>query len=332
MPPPALGLSYSDAAKSSGPPFIPANSVEGDLLKAAEEGNTNSFLSTLLLARVLLPLPEGAASDVLPGDPEFQWRAETIDDQKYVVIFTSSERLAEFLPAQVDHVEVKFVQLIKAWPGATWSFAVNPGSPVGAKLPGAQILALASWAADVGLGEDKDEPLPAPPSVPTVKDGPKYTVMQKTVPASRVDFYLERGYDRVCGFVHRANEVAHLHTPAELRAALGLSYPDSPFGADDDAVYVLRWPAYRPSLYRIPYGGQTESAMRAMEGWVIQRSPFRGNGFAPGESADVIAEFKVDSLRLPHGAQLWRVRADASEELIAILDADAPKWRRVGEG
>jgi hypothetical protein len=71
--------------------------------------------------------------------------------------------------------------------------------------------------------------------------------------------------------------------------------------------------------------------MRAMEGWVIERPPFRGNGFAPGDSSDVVAEFKVDSARLPHGAQLWRVAADGSEKLLAILDADRPVWRRVGE-
>jgi hypothetical protein len=306
--------------------------VESSLLRAAEEGSTDSFLSTLLLARVLVPLPAGARDNIRPGDPTFLWRTETVDDQTYVVVFTSPDRMAEFFAGPVNWVEVKFVQLIKAWPGVSWSFAVNPGSPVGAKLPGAQIVALASWAADVGLGADSgEEPLPAPAPPPPVKEGQKHTVMQKAVPASKVDFYLERGYDRVCGFVHRATEVAHLRTPAELRAALGLSYPGSPFAPDDDTVYVLRWPAYRPSLYRIPYGGQTESAMRAMEGWVIQRGPFRGNGFAPGESADVIAEFKVDSVRLPHGAQLWRVKADATEEMVALLDADTMKWRRVGD-
>ena len=63
--------------------------------------------------------------------------------------------------------------------------------------------------------------------------------------------------------------------------------------------------------------------MRAMEGWVIERAPFRGNGFAPGESSDVIAEFKVDSVRLPHGAQLWRIGADGNEQLVATLDATA---------
>ena len=82
---------------------------------------------------------------------------------------------------------------------------------------------------------------------------------------------------------------------------------------------MLRWPAHRPSLYRIPYGGQNEPAMRAMEGWVIERPPFRGNGFAPGESSDVIAEFKVDSVRLPHGAQLWRIDADGTERMVADL-------------
>lgn len=327
----AVGLTAVDT-NLSGPSFAPANSVEASLLKAAEEGSTDSFLSTLLLARVVLPLAEGARNNIQPGDPTFLWRTETIDDQMYVVVFTSAERLAEFFTGPVDSIEVKFVQLIKAWPGVSWSFAVNPNSPVGAKLPGAQIVALATWAADVGLGEDNSEEPQAAPAPPRPsKDGLKHLVMQKAVPLNWVDFYLERGYDRVCGFVHRANEVAHLRTPAELRAALGLHYPGSPFGPDDETIYVLRWPAHRPSLYRIPYGGQNEAAMRAMEGWVIQRAPFRGNGFAPGESADVIAEFKVDSVRLPHGAELWRIRADATEELVALLDADVPKWRRVGD-
>ena len=73
--------------------------------------------------------------------------------------------------------------------------------------------------------------------------------------------------------------------------------------------------------------------MRAMEGWVIERAPFRGNGFAPGESSDVIAEFKVDSARLPHGAQLWRIgrrrhRGDGRDRSTPTRRC----WRRVGGG
>ncbi|WP_239126786.1 SseB family protein [Asanoa siamensis] len=317
--------------------FRPANDVEESLLNAAGEGSTDTFLSTLLLARVLLPVSPDSKPGTQPGGDGFVWRTETIDGEPYVVVFTSPERMSEHPGATTETVTVKFVRLINSWPQEDWSFAVNPGTPVGAKLPGAQIVALASWAADVGLDAGEDEPVvavapkqeaPAPAPEPATVDSALPTMMQKTIAPSQVDYYLERGYDRVSGFVHRVTEVSHLRTPAQLFTALGLGYANSPFSPDAAEVYVLRWPAYRPSLYRIPYGGQNETAMRAMEGWVIERSPFRGNGFAPGEGSDVIAEFKVDSARLPHGAQLWVIRGDGSEQVIATLDADAPGWNR----
>ncbi|NES13289.1 hypothetical protein G3554_00535 [Micromonospora sp. PPF5-17] len=319
--------------------FVPANEVEEELLGAVGSGSTDGFLSTLLLARVLLPVAAESAAGSRPGDPGFVWHTEQLDGGPYVVVYTSPERLADRADGPVDTVRVKFVQLIRRWPDESWSFAVNPGTPVGATYPGEQVLALANWAAEVGLGDDPEgdpepaatgttsaETRPAPPPV----DPTRPVTMQKAVAPSQLAYYLERGYDRVSGFVHRANELAHLGTPAELYDALGLGYPDTPFSRDAEEIYVLRWPAYRPSLYRIPYGGQNEAAMRAMEGWVIERPPFRGNGFAPGESSDVVAEFKVDSARLPHGAQLWRIGADRSERVVATLDTDALLWRRVG--
>lgn len=36
-------------------------------------------------------------------------------------------------------------------------------------------------------------------------------------------------------------------------------------------------------------------------------------------------------MRLPHGAQLWRVGADGAQQLVAVLDADRGRWRRVEE-
>ncbi|MEU3452474.1 SseB family protein [Micromonospora sp. NPDC006766] len=320
--------------------FAPANDVEEELLAAASSGSTDSFLSTLLLARVLLPVTVDSAPGSRPGDPGFVWRTEQLDGETYVVVYTSPERLTNRVDPPVDTVRVRFVQLIRRWPDESWSFAVNPGTPVGAKYPGEQVLALANWAAEVGLGDDPEsEPEPpvaeaepvaeTRPAAPPV-DPSRPVTMQKAIAPSQLAYYLERGYDRVSGFVHRSSELAHLSTPAQLYDALGLGHPDSPFSREADEIYVLRWPAHRPSLYRIPYGGQNETAMRAMEGWVIERPPFRGNGFAPGESTDVIAEFKVDSARLPHGAQLCRIGADGSERLVAVLDTDALLWQRIG--
>jgi len=151
------------------------------------------------------------------------------------------------------------------------------------------------------------------------------TAMQRTVPPAQLPFYLERGYDRVSGFVNRASEVSHLTSPRALYRALGLLYAGSPFSEDDAEVHVVRWVAHRSDLYRLPYGGQHEAGMRAMQGWVIERPPFRGNGFAPGDT-DVVAEFKVDSVRLPHGAQMWRLTKDGTETLVATFDADISRW------
>jgi hypothetical protein len=286
-----------------------------------------------LLARVLVPGPAPHEDAVEAID---RWRVDEIDGAPYVAVFTSPEMLAAHSGPGVDAAWLKFTQLIRVWPDEELSFAVNPGTPVGATLPGAQIVALANWAAEVGLDTDDapeqeqaTEPEPAPRTTPPPPSaGP--VVMQKTISSVQLPYYLERGYDRVSGFVHRAAELAHLRTPAEFYSALGLGYPDSPFKPDDSEVYVLRWTAHRGNLYRIPYGGPNEAAMRAMQGWVIERPPFRGNGFAPSEGRDVIAEFKVDSVRLPHGAQLWRVNADGTEKLIAMFDADGPRWQRVG--
>jgi hypothetical protein len=313
--------------------FKPANPTEASLLNAADDGNTDSYLSTLLLAKVLVPGRGGP--DRLLAEPS-TWRTEEIDNVPYLSVFTSRERLVDHVGADVEAAWVKFAKLIRIWPDEALSFAVNPGTPVGATLPGSQIVALASWATEVGLHDEHADAAPEEEAAAAYRsDAPpppeRPVPMQKTIPTTQLAYYLERGYDRVSGFVHRANEVAYLRTPERLYTGLGLNYSGSPFKPDDDEVYALRWTAYRGNLYRIPYGGPNEAAMRAMRGWVIERNPFRGNGFAPSEGRDVIAEFKVDSVRVPHGAELWRIDRDGHEQLIALFDADGPQWQRVGE-
>lgn len=330
------GSAYdAPAPQQEQPPALePANGLEAELLEAASAGNTDTLLSILLLAKVLLPVADGADPSVRPGDERFAWRTEQFDERPCVVVFTSTERLAEHLGEPREALGVRFIQLLRTWADPTWSLVVNPDTPIAVHLRASQIMALASSAAEVGLDDSAGEAGESgagrsrQAAAVEVEQPP---AMQKVVAPSQVAWYLERGYDRVSGFVYRAAEVAHLRTPADLASGLGLRYDGSPFPDNADEVYVLRWPAYIPSLYRIPYGGRTEAAMAAMQGWVIERAPFRGNGFAPADSGDVIAEFKVDSVRLPHGAQLWRLRADGTSQLLAMLDADGPTWVRVEE-
>jgi len=322
--------------------FVPANETESELLAAAVTNNTDAFLSTLLLARVILPVPISMPPGSRPRDKYFPWQIEESEGERLIAVFTSQERLDDYgsdhFGPDISTMSMRFIELIEAWPSEKIQFAINPGTPVGTTLPGAQIVALASWAAEVGLRREtpgeitlaprKHETTPSAgvAGAPIVGASTAIT-MQRTVPPAQVPFYLERGYDRVSGFVNRASEVAHLRTPRVLYRALGLVYEGSPFSEDDTEVHVLRWVAHRPDLYRLPYGGQNEAAMRAMQGWVIERAPFRGNGFAPGDG-EVVAEFKVDSARLPHGAQMWRLSRDGSETLVASFDADSGRWVR----
>ncbi|GAA3237016.1 hypothetical protein GCM10010532_075660 [Dactylosporangium siamense] len=311
--------------------FRPANTVEQDLFDAVQANSTDRFLSTLLLAKILVPGWSGEG----PIDPA-SWRTEHMNGLPHLVVFTSAERLADRL-ADTQASWIKFTRLIRNWPpGDQLAFAVNPDSPIGAVLPGTEVVQLATWAAELGLGVDEPEAAPAAAAKPAQQPRPAFEpqassgplLMQKPISPEQLSYYLERGYDRVSGFVHRAGEVAHLQTPEQLYQALGLGYAGSSFKPDAEEAYVLRWKAYRGDLYRIPYGGPHQAAMRAMEGWVIERPPFRGNGFAPSDTSDVIAEFKVDSARLPHHAELWRLRRDGRQELIARLDADGPAWRK----
>ena len=74
----------------------PANSVEEDLLAAAGTGSTDTFLSTLLLARVLLP----ACARLRARQPARRAglrlaRPSELDGETCVVVYTSPERLAD---------------------------------------------------------------------------------------------------------------------------------------------------------------------------------------------------------------------------------------------
>jgi hypothetical protein len=117
--------------------------------------------------------------------------------------------------------------------------------------------------------------------------------------SGQLDHYLARGYDRVGGAVHRAADLADLDSPAALLAATNGAVHAAERA---EPVHLIRWPAYRWSLYQ------------------------------PGEQAPRQAPaFNVASIRLPHGAELYRFDVDGEESLVAVLDADQRRWRTAGE-
>ncbi|MEO3827389.1 SseB family protein [Actinomadura sp. B10D3] len=323
------------AVEEPEPAFEPGNRIDQELFDAAQSGDSDAFLRVLLNANVLVPIPGDAPLEITPMQQEFRWDA-ALRSATAVQVFTSLVRLREVLP-ESRFVYADFRELIGAWPREDWTMLLNPGTRIGASLRGDQVRALSEWAIRVGLVPARPE-VPVPPPRPEPAPQPASdlddrlsspTIMQKVVPHGHVAWYLEQGYDRVGGFVHSTGDVAELQTPAQLYEALGLLCEGSPFSPGDEGVYVIRWPAYCPDLYRVPFGGRDAEEMAAWgeAGWVIERPPFLGSGFAPG-SAGSIREYKVVSVRLPYGAEMYYLGRDRSERFIAMYDPDRLAWLR----
>lgn len=88
---------------------------------------------------------------------------------------------------------------------------------------------------------------------------------------------------------------------------------------------MLRWPAVGAELYRSPYGGVDEAGRAAVAGWVVEEPPFVGTGFAPNAD-QVIREYKVHGILLPHAAEIWELDFDGAEHRRAVYDADREAW------
>ncbi|TYB38836.1 SseB family protein [Actinomadura chibensis] len=150
----------------------------------------------------------------------------------------------------------------------------------------------------------RSQTVPFPREHMSVEGTGQAEVMQKVVRPEHVQHYLEGGYDLVAGYVHRLRDVAEMTTPAALIHGLGLLYEGSPFTPADEEVFAIRWPAVKPPLFR--------------------RAP-GGSGHTPGDGP-AVPEFRIESQRLPHGAELYRIVANGPETLVASYDADFRRW------
>ncbi|WP_155830212.1 SseB family protein [Glycomyces tenuis] len=332
---PAPGEAAPQHSEPAPPAPVELSGTEAEplLAESAAVGDTAAFLQTLLCTTVILPVADPDAVAIRVGDPAFRWASDIVDGIHGITVYTTLERMRARAGEDAPHTEVPFGWLIQHWPGVEYALYVNPGTEVGANMSGPEVEPLIKWAEAkdlLALAAEMERRQAAEARAKDPSQSVKPVLWQKTIPHEQVPFYLERGYDRVGGFVHPAEAVDHLRTPAQLYLALGLLRGSDAFSPTDDAVHVLRWIGYRTDLYPLALGGGDEAAAQARGGWIIEPGPFRGDGLAPSESADdQIPEHKVDSVRLPHGAQIFRIdsRGDVTE--IAVFDADTREWAPV---
>ncbi|HEX2143745.1 MAG TPA: SseB family protein [Glycomyces sp.] len=313
----------------SRPVELTGEDAEPLLAEAASSGDTAAFLQTLLCASVILPVADPEAVHLRVGDPAFRWASDIVDGIIGITVYTTEARLVDRAGADTQHTTVPFGWLIQHWPSQDYALYVNPGTEVGANMSGPEIEPLLKWAEAKDLlvfasEMERRQAAAARAAAPSQRVQP--VLWQKTIPHQQVPFYLDRGYDRVGGFIHPAEAVDHLRTPAQLYLALGLLRSSEDFGPTDDSVYVLRWVGYRTDLYPAAIGGNDFDEAEARGGTVVEPGPFRGDGFAPSEGDERIPEHKVDSVRLPHGAKILRIDSRGEVAEIALYDADTREW------
>lgn len=150
-------------------------------------------------------------------------------------------------------------------------------------------------------------------------------MLQKAVLPAREDTWVA-GDDLLCGFVVRAADVTWAKTPRQLVEVHGLEFPGSPFSAASTAVDVLRFPATPMTRIVNATGARAGDQAVGGEGFV-DHAPFTGNGFAAVGEQHMVPVWWLEPMRVPAGAELWRVHADGQEEFLSAYANVASGWQ-----
>jgi hypothetical protein len=285
----------------------PADRLEETLQQARTADEVKQALELLREAELAIPLTEAAFA----GTEAPSWPITTAPDGRtWVLAYTSLESMRLSTEGKFQHARVSSLpELAAGWPNPAWALALNPGLPIQLTIDPAQLARLAAPS----LIEDRE----AEPAA-------RMPLMQKLLRPSDIQDLLD-GNTRVSGYCHLFADVAHIATPVVLVESLGRKDEQAYYVTAEGSVHMLRWPAVGLELYRSPYGGTDEESRKAVAGWLIEEPPFVGLGFAPNRD-QMIREYKVYGVGLPHGTEIWELTIDGVEIRRAILDADLGQW------
>ncbi|MGT2717639.1 hypothetical protein [Streptococcus oricebi] len=145
------------------------------------------------------------------------------------------------------------------------------------------------------------------------------TLMQKVIPSSDLDKYLNGDYNQLGGYVAKYDDVSHIWQYGNVRESMRLDYEYfdgngnliRPFPKDGDTYGRIVFEASEPSSLEIPYG-------KRMGGTSTDAPPATQNGFLSSRNGQIIPEWKYNNrIDIPDGSKLY-VRMGDEEVLFGI--------------
>jgi hypothetical protein len=122
---------------------------------------------------------------------------------------------------------------------------------------------------------------------------------------------------RAWGLCSRMVDVARVDSGAEARAVHGLAAAGEQFPAGD-GLFVLRFPASWPALFRASFGGRSTQGAARLGSTLVLPPPFLGTGYT--DYPDVpVPEYWMELAEIPIGAELWHLAEDGGAGYEAAL-------------
>ncbi|MFC1409685.1 hypothetical protein ACEZCY_25930 [Streptacidiphilus sp. N1-12] len=116
---------------------------------------------------------------------------------------------------------------------------------------------------------------------------------------------------RLWGLCSRLVDVIDARSGAQARAYHGLADAESEFPVGD-GLFVLRFQAHWPALFRASFGGQSTAGAARLGSTLVLPEPFLGTGYTKYAPV-AVPEYWLELTEVPVGAELWHLSEDNAE-------------------
>jgi hypothetical protein len=151
----------------------------------------------------------------------------------------------------------------------------------------------------------------------TIPDPTNDTLMQKIIsPDVLQKWYLNKEGPTISGCVTKASDVKYLDSYTKIRNGLRLDYDGTPFAADGNEMYAIRFKTVDVSKLKIPDVDYLKSKPYGIQ------HPQTATGFTSATDGSLIPEYDaIGRMKPTGGAEIYKI-ADGEKTLVAVYNSD----------